>query len=174
MKIYRLPSQPKASTGGAFGRRTAVVMALAILGTLGIGTTVYLHFHLHNDGQHDIHSAAKRVVELAQAPGCPPVKPCPGCPPERPAVECPACPTAVQAVASTSTSSCPECPPCKSHRGVVATTAAARAEEGTPCPAADAEYVHPCAKKTAEIRAKYTKGISPHVGRDPLCPFLTL
>mmetsp|Transcript_14053 Transcript_14053/g.41750 ORF Transcript_14053/g.41750 Transcript_14053/m.41750 type:complete len:627 (-) Transcript_14053:2135-4015(-) len=133
-------------------QRSVVVTTLAALGLLGICTTMYLHFHLHTDPAGA--SADRRIAEVQARCTTPP--PCPLCTPA-PREPCPACLAGAAAASPAKAAACPLCPLCENATAAVGTT--------TPCPQGDTEYVHPCAKKSAQVRAGYTKGVTPHLLR---------
>ena len=113
--------------------RTAWAVALAVWVALGIGTTVFLHYHLHSGGGVAHHTAVRQAVAVGTSG-----LRCPEPPP------CPACTAPGQGT------------PCES-------TAANAIITARPCPTLHANGEHPCSKRSAKIRAGYTKGVTQHV-----------
>lgn len=117
----------------AMQTRTAWAIALAVWVALGIGTTVFLHYHLHRGGGIAHHTAVRQAVAVGTSGlRCPEPPPCPAC------------------------SAPGQSTPCKS-------TAANAIITARPCPTLHADGEHPCSKRSAKIRAGYTKGVTQHV-----------
>lgn len=128
--------------------RNTWLVALGVWLALGVGTTLFLHYHLHSGGGVAHHAAVKQAAmrQVDTSGSLTPLQ----CPEPAP---CPACVTPAAAT------------PCVTAAGaaVPETRAANAIITARPCPALDADGQHPCSKRTAKIRAGYTQGVTPHV-----------